>query len=278
MAIGILHPGAMGTSIGATLAGSGHEVVWASQGRSRATRDRADADGLRDVESLDALVGRSDTIISVCPPGAALEVARRVATLGFTGLYLDANAVAPKTARAIAATVGAGGAAVLDGGIIGPPVHHPGLTVLYLSGDRAHSDTVAARFADGPLETRHVGDEPGAASAVKMAFAAWTKGTGALLLAIRALAETEGVAEGLAHAWSTLTPELVDRLPHTARGTAPKAWRFVAEMHEIAATFDAAGLPSGFHEAAAEIYEALTDLRDRGDVEVDEVVQRLMGS
>ncbi|MEZ5247243.1 MAG: DUF1932 domain-containing protein [Acidimicrobiales bacterium] len=276
MSIGILHPGSMGTSLGAALVGAGHEVVWASQGRSPATQERAEADALHDVGTLDALVGRSDTIISVCPPGDALAVARDVAALGFSGVYLDANAVAPQTARTIAATVGAGGALALDGGIVGPPARHAGLTVLYLSGDRARSDAVAALFASGPLETHHVGDEPGAASAVKMAFAAWTKGTSALLLAIRALAEIEGVVEGLDHAWSTLTPELVDQLPRTARGTTPKAWRFVAEMHEISATFDAAGLPAGFHQAAAEIYGALTDLRDRDDIEVDDVVRRLV--
>jgi 3-hydroxyisobutyrate dehydrogenase-like beta-hydroxyacid dehydrogenase len=278
MSIGILHPGAMGASIGAALVGAGHEVLWASEGRSAATRARADADGLVDVGSLGDLVARSDTIVSVCPPSEALSVARDVAALGFAGVYLDANAVAPETARAIAAIVGEAGADVLDGGIIGPPARHRGLTVLYLSGDPARSDAVAARFDGGPLETLHVGDEPGAASAVKMAFAAWTKGTSALLLAVRALAETEGVVEGLDHAWSKLTPELADRLPVTAKGTAPKAWRFVGEMREIAATFEAAGLPGGFHAAAAEIYGALADLRDRDDIGVDDVMRRLRGS
>lgn len=277
MSIGILHPGAMGTSIGAALSGRGSDVVWASAGRSAATRARAESDGLIDVGSMEALVDRCDTIISVCPPADALTVARDVAAFGFAGVYLDANAVAPETARTIAAVVGKVGAIALDGAIIGPPARHQGLTVLYLSGNRERSGAIAALFDAGPLETHHVGDEPGAASAVKMAFAAWTKGTSALLLAIRALAETEGVADGLDHAWSKLTPELVDRLPQTARGTAPKAWRFVGEMREIAATFEAADLPAGFHDAAAEIYEALADLRDRDDVELDDVVRRLRG-
>lgn len=274
--IGLLHPGAMGASLGAALVDRGHQVVWAAQHRSRATRTRAQRVGLVDVGTLAALVERSDTILSVCPPAEALTVAHSIAALGFTGVYLDANAVAPATARAVAATVGEAGAAPLDGGIIGPPAGPDGLTVLYLSGDRGRSDAVAQLFAGGPLRTVHVGDSIGAASAVKIGFAAWTKGTSALLLAVRAFAEAEGVVDGVDHAWSTLTPELIDRLPATAAGTGPKAWRFVGEMREIATAFGAAGLPSGFHTAAAEVYAALADLRDHDRVEIAQVVQRLL--
>lgn len=277
MTIGILHPGAMGASLGAVLVDRGHPVAWASQERSRATRARADRAGLVDVGSLAALVERSDTLLSICPPAEATTVARSIAALGFTGVYLDANAIAPATARAVAATVGEAGAAPLDGGIIGPPAGPDGLTVLYLSGDRGRSDAVAQLFAGGPLRTVHVGDTIGAASAVKTGFAAWTKGTSALLLAVRAFAEAEGVVAGLDHAWSTLTPELVDRLPATAAGTGPKAWRFVGEMREIALAFDAAGLPAGFHDAAAEVYETLADLRDHERVDIEQIVRRLVG-
>ena len=275
MTIGILHPGAMGTSLGGALVGAGHEVVWASEGRSDATRARAEADGLVDVGTLSELVARTDTVVSVCPPGEALAVARSVAGFGFTGTYVDANAVAPATARAIADVVADGGARAIDGGIVGPPARHAGLTVLYLSGQRAHSDAFAAHFAGTPLETHHVDERIGSASAVKTAFAAWTKGTSALLLAVRALAAREGVVDGLDHAWSTLTPELHDRVTATARGTAPKAWRFVDEMHEIASAFDSAGLPSGFHQAAASIYAAMADLRHETDADLTDVMARL---
>lgn len=276
MTIGIIHPGAMGASLGAVLVDRGHQVVWASQHRSPATRTRAERAGFVDVGTLAALVERSDTMLSVCPPAEALPVARSIATLGFAGVYLDANAIAPVTARAVAAVVAAAGAVPLDGGIVGPPVGPGGLTVLYLSGDPDRSDAVAQRFAGGPLHAVHVGDELGAASAVKMGFAAWTKGTSALLLAVRAFAEAEGVVDGLDHAWSTLTPELVDRLPATTAGTAPKAWRFVGEMREIATAFEAVGLPTGFHVAAAEVYAALADLRDHERVDIAQVVRRLV--
>lgn len=270
----------MGSSLGAALVGAGHDVLWASEGRSEATRARADADGLTDTGSRANLAQLADTVISVCPPGNAQSVAEEVARLGFRGVYVDANAIAPATSRTIATIMDGAGVAYLDGGIVGPPARHRGLTVLYLSGERASSDTIATLFTDTALLTHHVGDDPGAASAVKMAFAAWTKGTSALLLAVRALAEAEGVTDGLDHAWSVLTPELAERLPATVKGTAPKAWRFVAEMEEIATSFESAGLPGGFHRAAASVYAALADLHDDPDADpdVDEIIRGLAGT
>jgi 3-hydroxyisobutyrate dehydrogenase-like beta-hydroxyacid dehydrogenase len=277
MSFGIVHPGAMGSSLGAALVAQGHEVMWASEGRSAATRARAEADGLVDVGSLAALVDRVTTLVSVCPPGDASAVAADVTAAGFTGVYVDANAIAPATARRIEALVHDAGATFVDGGIIGPPARHRGLTVLYLSGATEPCARLAEAFGEGPVMTQRVAGSAGAASAVKVAFAAWTKGTSALLLAARALAEAEGVTEGLDHAWSVLTPELVERLPVTAAGTAPKAWRFVGEMQEIAAAFEDAGLPGGFHHAAASIYEALAGLRDADDVDTLDVLRRLVG-
>jgi 3-hydroxyisobutyrate dehydrogenase-like beta-hydroxyacid dehydrogenase len=273
--VGVLHPGAMGSSIGAALVGTGHDVRWAAADRSSATAERASTDGLRAVADLAALVDECATLISVCPPAGAIDLAKQVADLGFAGTYLDANAVSPTTARQIGEVISAGGATFIDGGIVGPPARHAGLTVIYLSGDAAATHAIADTFRGSPCDTFLVGTDPGAASALKMAFAAWTKGTSALLLAIRALAEAEGVSDALDHAWSVLTPDLAARLPATVSGTAPKAWRFVGEMEEIAATFAAAGLPSGFHDAAADVYGRLADLRDRDDVTVADVTERL---
>ena len=92
------------------------------------------------------------------------------------------------------------------------------------------------------------------ASAVKMAYAAWTKGTAAMLLAIRELARREGVEEALLAEWDLSQPELRDRHARALRSAEAKGWRWVGEMEEIAATFEAAGLPGGFHRAAAEVY------------------------
>jgi 3-hydroxyisobutyrate dehydrogenase-like beta-hydroxyacid dehydrogenase len=252
--IGLLHPGEMGAAVGKCLAGAGHRVLWVPEGRGAVTRERADAAGLTGVALAD-IITRSDVIISVCPPHAALDVARLVA--GYGGLYLDANAIAPGTAREVAAVAEAGGASYVDGGIIGPPPLAPGNTRLYLSGPRAGE--VQALFGGTDVDARVV-PPPGTASAVKMAYASWTKGSAALLLAARALARAEGVESVLLDEWGISQPGLEERWGGAARSAAAKGWRWVAEMEEIAAAMAAAGLPEGFHRAAAEIYRTLSVL------------------
>jgi 3-hydroxyisobutyrate dehydrogenase-like beta-hydroxyacid dehydrogenase len=236
----------MGSAVGATLASRGETVIWASAGRSAATAERAQIAGLEDVGSVEELCRRSDVIISVCPPHAAAEVAE--AAQGFPGIYVDANAVSPATARSIEELVGR----CVDGGIIGPPPAEQGTTRLYLSGREA--GLVADLFAETTVDARVVSAEVGAASAVKMAFAGWTKGSAALLLAIRALARVEGVEETLLDEWRLSLPQLEDRSVAAARSAQKKSWRWIGEMEEIAQTFASAGLPDGFHRAAAEIY------------------------
>src|SRR5213080_3672925 len=103
LTVGLLHPGEMGAALGAVLREPGTPVLWASEGRSAETAGRAEEAGLEDAGSVDEVVRRSDVILSVCPPHAALDVARSLS--GFTGVYVDANAVSPATARAIADTV-----------------------------------------------------------------------------------------------------------------------------------------------------------------------------
>jgi len=103
--IGLLHPGDMGSVVGACAVAAGSRVLWASEGRSRDSRERATAAGLQDVGGLGVVLAGSDVLISVCPPHAALDLARAVAALRFSGLFVDANAVSPATAREIGATV-----------------------------------------------------------------------------------------------------------------------------------------------------------------------------
>jgi len=223
----------MGTAIGTALSTAGHEVLWVSAGRSEATRARAG--GFADVGTTAELCSRAEVIFSVVPPHASLEVAESLPP--FAGIYVDANAIAPTTAVRVGATV----ARFVDGGIIGgPPDPH-----IYLSGDEAAA--VAALFADSPIEARAVAD----ASALKCAYAGWTKGSAALLLAIRAYAQATGVWEALAAEWP---PELHETLAAAERSSAKKGWRWIGEMEEIAGALAAADLPPGFHAAAAEVY------------------------
>jgi 3-hydroxyisobutyrate dehydrogenase-like beta-hydroxyacid dehydrogenase len=207
-------------------------------------------------------------IVSVCPPHAALGVARSVS--GFRGVYVDANAIAPGTAREVAAIVQVGGATYVDGGIIGPPPATAGTTRLYLSGSAAAE--VRDLFAGTPLDARIITAENRegvaadvAPSALKMAYAAWTKGSAALLLTARALAEAAGVADALRVEWEMSQPGLLARCRSAERSAAAKGWRWTAEMEEIAATMAAAGLPPGFHLAAAEVFR--DSLRDSSAAE-----------
>ncbi len=251
MRIGLLHPGEMGAAVGAALAGAGHEVRWASQGRSPATARRAETSGLDDVGTVDAVVEASELVVSICPPHGAVDVAALVGR-GADKIYLDANAVSPETARTICRSVGNRGWRFVDGGIIGPPPLAAGTTRLYLSGP----DSVEASeaFATPLIETHVISEWPGAASALKLAYAAWTKGTAALLVAIREAAAAEGVEPWLVDEWRSSLPELTERSARAARSAAAKGWRWEGEMEQIAAMFAADGLPSGFHTAAAEMF------------------------
>ena len=270
MNLGLLHPGQMGATIGAALVESGHAVHWLRARRSAETTARARGYGFSPNDSLSSLLDEVQGVISVCPPHAAVEVARAVAAEGFSGVYVDANAVAPTTARQLARIVGA---RYVDGGIVGPPARTRGTTRLYLSGPVAGD--VAGWFSRGFVEAVELGEGLAEASALKMCYAAYTKGSGALLLAIRALAEHEGVTAGLLAEWARSQPGLPERSQRIAAATAPKAWRFVGEMGEIAAAFADAGLPDGFHAAAAEIYSRIADLKEADRPELKEVLRAL---
>ncbi len=273
--IGLLHPGEMGAAVGRCLSQHGHTVLWASEGRGAATAARARAAALSDAGSAAELARRADVILSVCPPHAALDTARSVA--GFQGVFADANAVSPASARKIAALIESGGGSYVDGGIIGlPPGEAPG-TRLYLSGTR--SAEVRDLFTGTAVDARTIDGGTSAASAVKMAYAAWTKGTAALVLAARALARAEGVEETLLGEWALSQPAMADRSRAAARASTMKGWRWIAEMEEIAASMAADGLPEGFHLAAAEIFRRSPGAgsADPGEPALDRVLAALTG-
>jgi 3-hydroxyisobutyrate dehydrogenase-like beta-hydroxyacid dehydrogenase len=246
----------MGAAVGRCLTGAGYEVLWASEGRGPQTAARARAAALTDAGTPAEVAEHADVIFSICPPHAALDVAWAVQ--GFSGLFVDANAISPTTAREVALMVEEGGATYVDGGIIGmppppsPPPAGASSTRLYLSG--AEAQAVRGLFDGTSLDSRVLGSAALAASSIKMAYAAWTKGTAALLLAARGLARAEGVEDALLAEWVMSQPSLEDRSRGAADSAAVKGWRWVAEMEEIAASMAAAGLPDGFHQAAAEIF------------------------
>ena len=273
--VGIINPGGMGISIAASMRVAGHAVHWASAGRSGASIQRASEQKLIDVGSLAELCASCDIIVCVCPPHAAESVAESVIAAGFRGRYCDGNAVSPRKAIAIGKAMSEAGIEFVDGSIIGPPAWKIGSTRLYLSGTAAEG--IAALFNGTVTEAIVIGSEIGRASALKMVFAAQTKGITALVSAILATAESLGVRADLEREWSIRDPDSVAATGNRVRGVTDKAWRFAGEMEEIAETFKIAGLPNGFFEAAHDVYQRMSQFKDADEIpELGQVLRALV--
>jgi len=271
----------MGSAIGARLRDGGVRVVVALDGRSERTRRLAEQVGVEDVGMLEALVRDAGVVLSVVPPGAAVDVAEAIAAAAGDArpLVADLNATAPTTVQRIDAALAANGLETVDGSISGPPPHAPGTTRIYLSGQRA------AEIAGLPLpgvELVVVGPEVGLGSAVKMCTASVYKGRVALLSQALRTAYAYGVVE---HVLDDLVDTgLADRARTggTIGKASTKAWRYVPEMEEISATQAAAGLTPELFLAVARVYgelaeralgEAPEDVPD--DIALSEVLERL---
>jgi 3-hydroxyisobutyrate dehydrogenase-like beta-hydroxyacid dehydrogenase len=251
--VGIAHPGAMGAALGAALKPVAGQVIWAEHGRSHATAKRAELADLVAVPDLASLARRCDLVISICPPHAALDVAREVAAAGDRCLYLDANAVSPDTVHRIGALFGAD--RVVDGSVIGPPAWRRGDAVLWLSGRDAAA--VAALFDDSPFVARVLGTELGAASGLKVCFALQSKALPTIWLEIAEAARAFGVQDALRDELGRHGVDLDDTVATITRKAADRAWRWAGEMDEAADAIAALGLPDGFSRAAAQLYRSV---------------------
>ena len=209
-------------------------------------------EGFEEVRTLADLCVQSDAIVSVCPPHGAAQLAETVAGTGYRGIYVDANAIPPALAGRIRDLIVAAGGDYVDGSIIGPPANESGTTRVYLSGTGAES--VAELFVSGAADAVVLDGYFTAASALKMVYAAFTKGSAALLLAVVGAAGALGVDEALRAEWAMSIPDLPARSDRLLEYSGRKAWRFEGEMQFISETFERAGLPGGFHSAAAEVY------------------------
>jgi len=248
--VGLLFPGEMGALVGSAVAG---DVLWASEGRSEATRARAE--GLRDVGTVRELVAESEIVISLCPPAIAEDVAGEVAAEGFDGIYLDANAIAPERVRRIA-----GYLRCVDGAVISRSDVN-----LYLSGEPEDVAAVAALFPEGEVKPIPLQGGVGSASALKMAFGGWNKIGTALTAQAYAIARAYGVEGALAGEGVDS-----DRFVRSAR----KAWRWAPEMDEVAATSEALGLPGGMGRGAADLFRRWDAHRDQ-PAELEELLDDL---
>lgn len=266
--IAILAPGEMGAAIGTRLTAGGARVITSLSGRSAATAARVRTAGLEVADTDHALVAEADLVLSVVPPGEAVAVAKRLrpelARIATKPVYVDFNAVSPDTARHIAAALADTKCPFVDGGIIGPPPSPSGRTVFYVSGDAA--DRVA-KLREHGLDVRLLDGAVGAASALKMSYAGITKGLTALGAAMMLGATRAGCAANLATELAESQPHLAKWLTRQVPAMFPKAYRFVAEMEEIA-DFLHTDRPAGeIYHAIALFYARLASSEGADDLD-----------
>ncbi|KAI0408954.1 6-phosphogluconate dehydrogenase C-terminal domain-like protein [Xylaria palmicola] len=300
--IGIVSIGDMGMGIARLLAAHGFSMATNCKGRSDDTIDRARSANVEMYGSDEELAAACDVILSVVPPRDAAATAQRIVDAvtifpledddekkkRVPLIYADLNAVAPSTARSIAAFFehprARGRVHFVDGAIIGGPPAPKPITGADAPPGSSSSGGAAAgggwhvpsiplsgpyRLSDAPgygaaltaaLNARHVADEVGVASGLKMCFASLTKGFTSLAVQSLTTARRLGVL-------GELQDELRARAPaHWAaaeRGVvamAPKAYRWVREMEEIALTFDEeGGFPPDLFHGVAGVYRSVAE-------------------
>jgi 3-hydroxyisobutyrate dehydrogenase-like beta-hydroxyacid dehydrogenase len=272
--VGLLHPGQMGAAVGHELTKAGVHVLWCPAGRSEASVRRAEQAGFEAVPELGALLERSSMVISLCPPAAAEETADSVREEGFSGVFVEANAISPDRAARIAAGMVGHGARVVDGCVIGPPPGGTVATHLYLSGEGAESAEVAELFAGTAVVPLQIEGQVGAASALKMAYGSYQKAACALAGVAQALGRAHGVGEHLTAEARRLAKSPL-ATPEYLTGVAAKAWRWAPEMREVSQSLAAAGLPREMAEAAATVFDFWERDKDDQELPLPQVLDRL---
>lgn len=255
--VAIVAPGNMGSGVGQRLTEHKVKVLTSLAGRSEASAERARAAGMIAVD--DARLMESDFLLSIVPPGDALALAKRLAgaltAANRKPIYVECNAVSPRSMLKIAEVVSATGCLFVGAGIIGPPPKpRSSNTKFYASGP------AAGRFAtlnDYGLIVRVLQGPLTAASALKMSYAGITKGFTALGAAMMLAASRGGSASALKAELAESRPDLLGYLTRQVPNMYAKAYRWVAELEEIS---DFVGKEHAEHamlEAAARLYERI---------------------
>lgn len=253
--IGIMSPGDMGQAVAQRLRELGFEVCTALEGRSERTRALAREAGITDTGNLAALLASTDLVLSIVDPGSAMGLAKAAAaimpTLATRPLFVDCNALAPQTKHEMHTLLTSAGGRFLDAGIIGPPPRGTGKIHLYVAGSGADALDV---FAHDTISVRIVSERIGDAAAVKMCYGGITKGTVALLTELLLASRRLGVEEMLDTELRETQPAIRDWIMRFLPSMPPKAYRWVPETREIAATFASVGLTPLMLEGAAAMY------------------------
>ena len=258
--VAILSPGDMGHTVRRVLVEHGLRVITCLKERSQRTRSLAESAGILDVPTFQALVSEADIILSILVPSRAEKVAEMVSeTIIETQakvLYADCNAISPQTTCRISETVANVGANYLDVSIIGPPPRSEGVTRFYVSGPSLGLFSQLNQFG---LDIRPLGDKVGKASAIKMCYAALTKGLSALCIELLTASKLLGVSESLASEFQLSQASLYERMERSIPSLPSKSRRWVGEMEEIAATFAELGLTPKILDGAADVFRFVGD-------------------
>ena len=257
--VGILSTGDMGHSVGRVLREGGFDVVTCLTGRSERTRQLAGEAEIRDIPEMDDLVREVDLILAILVPDQTIPLARQVAAsikrTGTQPAYADCNAIAPNTSKQIDEIISNAGGRYIDAGIIGGPPSQDEQTRFYASGP--HEDILTQLDGYGIL-VRPMGGEVGRASGIKMCYASVTKGTAALHTAVLTTAESLGLSRELLKELEESQGQRLQAM-ESIKTLSAKAFRWVGEMEEIAATYESAGVTPHFHQGAAAIFRMIAD-------------------
>ena len=257
--VAVIAPGAMGAAVGKRLVDNGARVLTSLEGRSGETRARAKAAGM--AAAADEDIARADFILSILPPGDALDLAKRfvpaLTASNAKPVYVDCNAINPKTVERVAAVIAPTECPFVDAGIIGlPPKPGDAGPRIYTSGPAASR---VAALRDYGLDIRVLAGEPSAASALKMSYAGITKGTQAIGAAMMLAATRAGSADALMAELQGSQKEMLAWLKRQLTMMPPKAYRWVAEMQEIAGFVGDDPAAADLYQGAAEFYERFAE-------------------
>ncbi len=267
--VAVIAPGAMGSAVANRLTDNGVEVRSLLTGRSAATQARAKAAGM--IDANEAGIAACDFILSIVPPGEAVGLAERLAPALRASVtkpvYVDCNAIAPSTVLRIAGIVGETGATFVDGGIVGPPpIPDSKNTKIYVSGEAAVRVTVLRDLGlNVPVQPGPIG----AASAMKLSYAGFTKGFTALGAGMMLAATRAGTADALVAEMTLSQPALLGWLTRQMPKMPDKAYRWVAEMDEIATFVGEDPEAQQFFQAAARFYARIAADLEGAQTETD---------
>ena len=256
--VAIMSPGDMGHAVGQVLSESGLDVITCTDGRSQRTKNLAEMAGLRQVATLEDMVIQADLVLSIMVPSKAMSFVREISphfeSSKTPTYFADCNAVSPQSALAMAEVINQAGGKFIDGGIIGTAPTKGDTPRFYVSGPDA---SVVMELDGRGIIVKAIGNKVGQASGIKMCYAALTKGTNTLHVALLTAASLMGLTDDLRKEFEFSQKSHLAAMEKGISRLPANAHRWIGEMEEIAATFENLGVTPNFHKGAAEIYKML---------------------